>query len=76
MAAAGRDRMTRVLGTALALCVALFFGVTPAFAQQADGPTVQRINVEGNQRIEESTVLSYMVLREGQAYSQHKLINP
>lgn len=70
MAATGRDRMIRILGTALAICVAVFFGATTAFAQQADGPTVQRIDVEGNQRIEESTVLSYMVLREGQAYSQ------
>lgn len=31
---------------------------------------VQRIKVDGNQRIEETTVLSYMVLREGQPYSQ------
>ncbi len=62
--------MTRVLGTAFALCVALLFSVTPSFAQQADGPIVQRIEVEGNQRIEESTVLSYMVVREGQPYSQ------
>lgn len=65
--------MIRILGTALALCVAAFIGATAAFAQQADGPTVQRINVEGNQRIEESTVLSYMVLREGQAYSQQQV---
>jgi len=54
----------------LALCVALLLGVTSAFAAPADGPIVQRIDVEGNQRIEESTVLSYMVIREGQPYSQ------
>ena len=63
--------MKRVLGTALALLVALFVAVAPAVAQ--DGPVVSRINVEGNQRIEESTVLSYMVIREGLAYSQQQV---
>lgn len=62
--------MIRVLGTALALFVASIFWATAVVAQDVDGPSVQRINVEGNQRIEESTVLSYMVLREGQPYSQ------
>ena len=65
--------MTKVLGTALALCAAILFGATSALAQQADGPVVSRIDVQGNQRIEESTVLSYMVLREGQAYSQQQV---
>ena len=65
--------MKRVLGTALALLVALLFAVAPAIAEQADGPVVTRINVEGNQRIEESTVLSYMVVREGLAYSQQQV---
>ena len=68
--AAGRKRMTRVHGIVLALFATILLGVAPTFAQQADGPAVQRINVEGNQRIEESTVLSYMVLKEGQVYSQ------
>lgn len=63
--------MKRVLGTALALLVALFVAVAPAAAQ--DGPVVSRINVEGNQRIEESTVLSYMVIREGVPYSQQQV---
>ena len=62
--------MIRVLGTALTLFVASIFWAAAAVAQDVDGPSVQRINVEGNQRIEESTVLSYMVLREGQPYSQ------
>jgi len=62
--------MTRVLGTALTLCVALLLSVMPSYAQPADGPVVQRIDVEGNQRIEESTVLSYMVIREGQPFTQ------
>jgi outer membrane protein insertion porin family len=63
--------MTRVLGTVLTLCVALILSVVPSFAQPpADGPVVQRIDVQGNQRIEESTVLSYMVIREGQPLTQ------
>ncbi len=55
----------------MALLVALFVAVAPAAAQ--DGPVVSRINVEGNQRIEESTVLSYMVIREGVPYSQQQV---
>lgn len=55
----------------MALLVALFTAVAPVAAQ--DGPVVSRINVEGNQRIEESTVLSYMVIREGVAYSQQQV---
>jgi outer membrane protein insertion porin family len=62
--------MTRVLGTAFALCLALLVSALPSYAQPADGPSVQRIDVQGNQRIEESTVLSYMVIREGQPYTQ------
>lgn len=54
----------------MALVAALFIGITTAMAQDVDGAAVQRIKVEGNQRIEESTVLSYMVLKEGQAYTQ------
>lgn len=41
----------------------------PAVAQQSQGPVAQRIVVEGSQRIEEATVLSYMVIRTGQAYN-------
>ena len=62
--------MKRLLGTVLALIAATFIGIATSQAQNADGPAVQRINVEGNQRIEESTVLSYMVLKEGQPYTQ------
>ena len=65
--------MMRVLGTALTFCAVLMFGAASSFAQPATGPVVQRIEVQGNQRIEESTVLSYMVLREGQAYSQQQV---
>lgn len=41
----------------------------PAVAQQSQGPIAQRIVVEGSQRIEEATVLSYMVIRTGQSYN-------
>lgn len=62
--------MNRVLGLFLALVAAVFLQTAAVHAQDAEGPAVQRIVVEGNQRIEESTVISYMVIKEGQAYSQ------
>ena len=62
--------MKRLLGTFLALFAAMFIGIATSQAQDLNSPAVQRINIVGNQRIEESTVLSYMVLKEGQAYTQ------
>ena len=53
-----------------ALFAAVFLQTAAVHAQDAEGSAVQRIVVEGNQRIEESTVISYMVIKEGQAYSQ------
>lgn len=41
--------------------------VAPASAPQGQG-TIQRILVEGTQRIEADSVLSYLLLRQGQAY--------
>src|SRR5437868_6590424 len=41
--------------------------VTPTPAPQGQGP-IQRIAVEGTQRIEPDSVLSYLLLRQGQAY--------
>jgi len=41
--------------------------VTPMPAPQGQGP-IQRIVVEGTQRIEPDSVLSYLLLRQGQAY--------
>ncbi|MFN9356597.1 MAG: POTRA domain-containing protein, partial [Alphaproteobacteria bacterium] len=61
--------MNRLLGLLLALGAAVFFQASVAMAQGAD-PVVKRIVVEGNQRIEESTVVSYMVIKEGSAYTQ------
>src|SRR5258705_6137870 len=41
--------------------------MTPTPAPQGEGP-IQRILVEGTQRIEPDSVLSYLLLRQGQAY--------
>jgi len=61
--------MNRLLGLLLALGAAVFFQASVAMAQNAE-PVVKRIVVEGNQRIEESTVVSYMVIKEGSSYTQ------
>lgn len=45
----------------------LALGVSAAHAE--DAPTIRHIQVEGNQRIERETVLTYMSVREGGAYS-------
>jgi outer membrane protein insertion porin family len=45
----------------------------PAAAPAVDGQIALKIVVEGNQRIEESTVLSYMVVKEGQPYNQAQI---
>ena len=44
-------------------------GIAPAHAEDATGPLITSIVVEGNQRIERDTVLSYMTVRVGQRYS-------
>jgi outer membrane protein insertion porin family len=58
-----------LLGLLLALGTAVIFQAS-AMAQSLVDPVVKRIVVEGNQRIEESTVVSYMVIKEGSAYTQ------
>jgi len=54
--------MNRVLGLFLTLVAAVFLQTAAVHAQDSAGPAVQRIVVEGNQRIEEATVISYMVI--------------
>jgi len=54
------------------------FGIVQAQAAEAtaaaaEGPVIRKINVEGNQRIERDTVVSYMALQEGDAYSADKV---
>ena len=76
--------MTRIPGM-VALGLAMFFAlallgtvpggnalglVTPAMAQE--GPTIGQIDVRGNQRIEDETVISYMTLKRGDTYTPAK----
>jgi outer membrane protein insertion porin family len=70
ISAAGRKRMKKILGWLLAVFVIVNLQGVTALAQEAGGPAVQRIVVEGNQRIEESTVVSYMVIKQGMPYTQ------
>src|SRR5260221_9731013 len=80
--------MIRTVTAALALIAAVLFSVGPVSAAAprqravaphpavmapAQGAIVQKITVQGNQRIEESTVLSYMVVKEGQPYTQAQI---
>jgi outer membrane protein insertion porin family len=46
---------------------------SPAFAQTAGGETVRRVVVQGNQRIEPSTVESYVTLKPGEPYDPGKV---
>lgn len=39
----------------------------------ATGPTIQAIKVEGNQRIEEGTIRSYMLVRAGDSFDQDRI---
>lgn len=48
------------------------WGIDQAFAADEDGATVRQIVIEGNQRIERETVLSYMSIQEGDAYNSAK----
>jgi len=68
--------MIKTVAAALALTLAVLFGLgaANAAAPQPAGFTIAlKIVVEGNQRIEESTVLSYMVVKEGQPYNQAQI---
>ncbi len=47
-----------------------FLITTLAFAQE--GPVIEEIIVEGNRRIEASTVLAYLPMRAGERYDQEK----
>jgi outer membrane protein insertion porin family len=71
---------TRAHGAALASGLALLLGTTAitlpslAFAQAAEqSGVVQRIIVEGNERIEQSTVLSYLPIQPGETADPAKL---
>lgn len=68
-----------------AACAAAALPVLPALAQQANpappasptaampGPTIKRIVVQGAQRVEPATVLSYVSIREGEPYDEQSV---
>ena len=70
---------TRATRAALASSVALLLGSTAlvvpglAVAQQAQGGVVQRILVQGNERIEQSTVVSYLPVSPGEPVDSAKI---
>lgn len=63
-----KSRMKSLIAAVFAL-MSLAFAPIAAAQTAGSGTVAQRIVVEGNQRIEEATVLSYMVIRPGQAYN-------
>ncbi len=71
--------MTRVPCAALASGLALLLGSTAivapgvAAAQQFQGGVIQRILVQGNERIEQSTVVSYLPVSAGESVDAAKL---
>lgn len=70
---------TRATRAALASSVALLLGSTAlvvpglAIAQQAQGGVIQRILVQGNERIEQSTVVSYLPVSPGEPVDSAKM---
>ncbi|TMJ44238.1 MAG: outer membrane protein assembly factor BamA [Alphaproteobacteria bacterium] len=58
---------------ACVLCFALPVIAPPAFVEAAQAQTVGRIIVEGNQRIESETVLSYMQIGPGDPFDSEKI---
>ncbi len=64
-------RLSRLSLVAAALLIALLQTWAGAHAQT--GEVIRRIQVEGNQRIEPSTVESYLAIRPGEAYDPQKV---
>jgi outer membrane protein insertion porin family len=60
---------------ACVLCFALPVIAPQAFVQAVQAQTVGRIIVEGNQRIEAETVLSYMQLGPGDPFDSKRSTN-
>ncbi|MBM3791213.1 MAG: hypothetical protein FJW35_12820, partial [Acidobacteria bacterium] len=52
---------------------ASFLLVSPALAQQQDRPTIERIDIRGNRRIQEDTVRFYIQSRPGDVYDENRL---
>ena len=62
--------------TAIALVFCLVSGAAlrpvPAFAQQTEG-TIRSIKVEGNQRVEDRTIMSYLLVSPGNAFDAKRI---
>ncbi len=67
--------MGRLLRVIIFVCITLVSGLAPSvcMAQSEQGGIVREIIVEGNQRIETGTVLSYMLLKEGDAFDSRRI---
>src|SRR5437016_6096759 len=57
---------------AVAIAVSgLLFLALPAFAESGD--IIRNVRIEGNQRIENNTILSYIGLKEGSHFDQNEI---
>lgn len=67
--------MGRSLRVIIFVCFSLVLGLAPSFskAQSEQGGVVREIIVEGNQRIEAGTVLSYMLIKQGDAFDNRRI---
>ncbi len=57
---------------AVLLIALLLVGIAPVSAQQSGGP-IREIIIEGSQRIEQSTVRSYLLVREGDPFDAERI---
>ncbi|MDE0537596.1 MAG: outer membrane protein assembly factor BamA, partial [Rhodospirillales bacterium] len=57
---------------AILLIALLLVGIAPASAQQSGG-TIREIIIEGSHRIEQSTVRSYLLVREGDPFDPERI---
>lgn len=67
--------MGRLFRVIVFVCFGLVSGVVSSvsMAQSGQGGVVREIVVEGNQRIEVGTVLSYMLVKEGDAFDNRRI---
>ncbi len=67
--------MGRLFRVIIFVCLILAPAIAPGLsaAQSAQGGVVREIIVEGNQRIEEGTVLSYMLVKEGDTFDNRRI---
>lgn len=67
--------MGRQFRVIIFVCFTLVLGLAPSLlmAQSEQGGVVREIVVEGNQRIEVGTVLSYMLIKEGDAFDNRRI---